>query len=547
VQIRRKLVVPMAVGLIALAAGGGAYAALTRNPAPTPQSYARRLLQQPASRFMSAPARSALVMMADGDLRYGAAPVLGGEPVAEPTEDITATSTLRVRRTTAISAPDNVRVNHPGTDSQLDQTTQSETTIAVDGQHVVVGYNDSAQTLLALTAATNLSGYSYSSDGGSTWTDGGTIPNHTAMMNIGDPWLTSTPDGTMYYSTLMLDFRNFTLNVGVARSTDGGASWSMPTQASPNPSRGGFYFGDKPAITSGPTPDGGTALYDAWDDFFCSRRDCGTGLPVARSTDGGDSWQVTYAARSSFFDKGCSFSQYIGAQPLVDPANGTLYVAAEKIGRNDPKCNGAPVSFSEVLFTSTDGGLSFSSGRRISDVAPAFRRGALKLGPGQLMRTIEFPSLALKDGVLYVAWNDGRLTGHSHILLADSANGGATWNLRFVTQGVGDEVQPAITADDDGLHLLYYQRTGSTLDVYEADATDIDSWTARRISSESSPGVPTFPQFDPIIAWGYMGDYIANTTDGTKRYLAWGDNRDVVTNVLWPQGRNDPNVYFAKS
>jgi hypothetical protein len=544
-QIRRKLVVPVALGLIALAAGGGAYAALTRSSSPTPQSYARRLLQRPTSRFMSAPARSALTMIADGDLRFDAAPVLGGEPEAEPTDQVAESSTLRVRRATAVSIPDNVRVNHPGTDSQLDQTTQSETTIAVHGQHVVVGYNDSQQTLLALTAATDLSGYSYSSDGGSTWSDGGTIPNAAAQMNVGDPWLTSRPDGTMYYSTLMLDFRTFSLNVGVARSTDGGASWSTPALASPKPGRGGFYFGDKPAITSGPAPGGGTALYDTWDDFSCSRQGCGSGLPVARSTDGGDTWQVTYAAQS-FDDTGCSFSQYIGAQPLVDPDDGTLYVAAEKIGVNDPKCNGASLSFSEVLFTSTDGGLTFSSGRRISDVAPAFRHGALKLGTGQLMRTIEFPTLALKDGVLYVAWNDGRLTGHSHILLADSSDGGVSWNLRFVTQGSGDEVQPAITADDAGLHILYYGRTGSALDVYEADATDIDSWTAHRVSSESSPGVPTFPQFDPIIAWGYMGDYIANVTDGTHSYLAWGDNRDVVTNVLWPQGRNDPNVYFAK-
>ena len=56
----------------------------------------------------------------------------------------------------------------------------------------------------------------------------------------------------------------------------------------------------------------------------------------------------------------------------------------------------------------------------------------------------------------------------------------------------------------------------------------------------------TVPQFDPIIAWGYMGDYIANVSDGSHVYLAWGDNRDKVVNLLWPSGRFDPNVYFAK-
>jgi hypothetical protein len=66
------------------------------------------------------------------------------------------------------------------------------------------------------------------------------------------------------------------------------------------------------------------------------------------------------------------------------------------------------------------------------------------------------------------------------------------------------------------------------------------------VTTTSFPGVLTVPQFDPIIAFGYMGDYIANVSDGNRQYFAWGDNRDRVTNFLWPQGRNDPNVYFAK-
>ncbi|MEA2546976.1 MAG: hypothetical protein QOI09_2249, partial [Chloroflexota bacterium] len=32
----------------------------------------------------------------------------------------------------------------------------------------------------------------------------------------------------------------------------------------------------------------------------------------------------------------------------------------------------------------------------------------------------------------------------------------------------------------------------------------------------------------------------------THQYFAWGDNRDKVTNFLWPAGRNDPNIYFAR-
>jgi hypothetical protein len=31
------------------------------------------------------------------------------------------------------------------------------------------------------------------------------------------------------------------------------------------------------------------------------------------------------------------------------------------------------------------------------------------------------------------------------------------------------------------------------------------------------------------------------------QYFAWGDNRDHITNFLYPNGRNDPNVFFARS
>ena len=52
-------------------------------------------------------------------------------------------------------------------------------------------------------------------------------------------------------------------------------------------------------------------------------------------------------------------------------------------------------------------------------------------------------------------------------------------------------------------------------------------------------------QFDPQIGFGYMGDYIANVSDGTTQYFAWGDNRNIVTDFTYPNGRHDPDVFFA--
>jgi hypothetical protein len=66
------------------------------------------------------------------------------------------------------------------------------------------------------------------------------------------------------------------------------------------------------------------------------------------------------------------------------------------------------------------------------------------------------------------------------------------------------------------------------------------------VTTKAFPGVYNSPQFDPIIADAYMGDYIANVSAGGRQYLAWGDNRGIVKNPLWPSGRNDPDVYFAR-
>jgi len=166
------------------------------------------------------------------------------------------------------------------------------------------------------------------------------------------------------------------------------------------------------------------------------------------------------------------------------------------------------------------------------------------------MRNLELPTLATRSGNLYAAWNDGA-SGHSHVVLSTSKDGGATWKTAQVTSGDNDEAQPALSADAAGLHLLYYEISPvgdgtSQLDVLVSNSKSGTNWTSNKVTSESFPGVYTLPQFDPIIAFTYMGDYIANVSDGSHQYFAWGDNRDIVTNFLWPQGRHDPDVFFAR-
>jgi BNR/Asp-box repeat len=525
----------------ALTAGSGA-----PGPALNRQQIALHILSTQAAGVMTAPARAALRMLATGSRELSPGPAPRGLPVVGLSGPASSAGNL------AKPAFTNVRVNDPALDThQLDQTTQSETTIAVAGSHVAVGYNDSQQSGLFLTAGSSITGYSYSANGGASFTDGGALPNTPEFVNFGDPWLASTRSGGMYFSNLALDFFNFNLDVSVAKSTDGGKTFGTPVPVF-RPPFSTLYFGDKPALATGPDPavTSRDDLYVAYDDFSVNFNirpiKVFDGLPVARSTDGGKTWKLAYAARFLQPRRGCSFQQFIGATPIVNPATGTLYVVAEKLAVTDPHCQGAPLQRSEWIFRSTDGGTTFAPGVKIASVTEAVPDGLLFLGPGRYMRDLEFPAIALHGSAISVAWND-RASGHSHIRLATSTDGGRTWTARFVTHGSGDEVQPALSADASGIHLLYYHRNpNNTLDVLAGNSRTGTGFSQKRVTTQSFPGALTIPQFDPTIAFGYMGDYIANVSDGAHEYFAWGDNRDTVTDFLYPNGRADPDVFFAR-
>jgi len=541
------VVTVLAMALVGQFSGGGS--AATKADQPSKQELARKLLETKGLQLTPA-ARGFVTRVA-----------AGGERAAEPEGAETPSAKAGVGTSTGAAATlqgpglPNVRVNDPARDRhQQDQTTQSETTIAVAGGNVAVGYNDSQHSLLATTQGTSLSGYSYSRNGGRTFHDGGALPNRPGYVNLGDPWMTSDRAGRMYYATLAAT-PNFNLGVSVARSTNGGRSWSAPVQVSPGDPPVDFYVGDKEAMTAGrdPTRPGRDVLYVAWDDLFFSATDILSGLPVARSTDGGRTWTVAYAARHSLLE-GCSFTQYLGAQPIVDPASGSLYVAAERFQVDDPQCQGAEEVISEVIFTSTDGGQTFGPAVKIADIVPAGTAEtaagpAILLGPGKAMRTAEFPVLAFHRDALYVAWNEAQ-GGHSHLRLARSTNAGTSWSVRWLTDGNADEAQPALSGDREGLHVLYYSiaptRPDRLLDVAVLDSTDGSTFRSRRVTNRSFPGVLNIQQFDPLIAPYYMGDYLANVSDGGRQYFAWGDNRDRVRNWLYPNGRHDPNIYFAR-
>jgi hypothetical protein len=167
------VVTVLAMALVAQFSGGGS--AATKADQPSKQELARKLLETKGVQ---------LTPTARGFVTRVAA---GGERAAEPEGAETPSPKAGAGTSggaAVVQGPGlpNVRVNDPARDRhQQDQTTQSETTIAVAGRNVAVGYNDSQHSLLATTQGSSLSGYSWSRDGGRSFHDGGALLNRPAM------------------------------------------------------------------------------------------------------------------------------------------------------------------------------------------------------------------------------------------------------------------------------------------------------------------------------------------------------------------------------
>jgi hypothetical protein len=172
---RSTITVLLACTAVAVAAILAATAGSTSPPAAAKSRAAfAQHVQQTVGGLLTGLAQTAVAMVASGTREWSPAGVKSQVLASE----------LRIRAATpganvSSAGLANVRVNTPGEDTHfIDQTTQSETGIAVAGQSVVVGYNDSQTSIPGLlTAGLKLTGYSYSTDGGQTFTDAGVLPN----------------------------------------------------------------------------------------------------------------------------------------------------------------------------------------------------------------------------------------------------------------------------------------------------------------------------------------------------------------------------------
>jgi hypothetical protein len=408
--------------------------------------------------------------------------------------------------------PANVLVNNPADDVAFgNQTTQSEPSLAVSGTNIVVGFNDS-------TPDASLSGYSNSADTGANFHDDGGI----AGQQSGDAVLTTDTAGNFYYAMLSTD-ANGDSNIGVSKSTDGGVTFTAPTDASTTANGPAPLFQDKEWIAVDTTGGANAGnLYVSWTKF--TQNDAQ--ILFARSTDGGATFSPPVALSTP--------GSVQGSMPAVGP-NGEVYVVWFD--------GGGPQL---MIRRSDDGGVTFSN-----PVAAGGAVTALTPLPDTVngdIRANSFPSIAVDsgNGTVYVAYPQSNGDALADVFLVSSADNGQTWSNPQLVNDDGtatDQWMPSVAVASNGVvGVMFYDRrndqANTNIDVYLALSSDggVTFQPNQRITTTSFPPAVNF---DPGIAANYMGDYNQIVASGTNFYMAWGDNRDMVG------ARNDPNVYFA--
>jgi hypothetical protein len=209
-------------------------------------------------------------------------------------------------------------------------------------------------------------GFAFSTDGGRSWTDGGSPPVLQSSLTLLDPWADrgGMDKSTFYLSTNSLNLDTDSLGVNVFRGHFAGKGFRWDDLQVLQPSNPDDQF-DRDVIVM--AKDGSGAGYLSVANFIgeCGQPGFGWGqIEVFRTRDGGDSWQepvvvspdVTFITDPADPNCGLTGINQQGAQPVIGPG-GEVYIAWRFGPRVELDSEASTVEIS--VSRSLDGGRSF--------------------------------------------------------------------------------------------------------------------------------------------------------------------------------------------
>ncbi|HJT10718.1 MAG TPA: fibronectin type III domain-containing protein [Candidatus Nitrosotalea sp.] len=430
----------------------------------------------------------------------------------------------------SISTPTITQINNDPSAPNGTKRTQSEVSIAVSGNNVVAGYNDNQDP-----NTSTYSGYSYSNDGGKTWTDGGGILPNPGDFDANDPSLAADSKGNFYFS-MLVENGTFT-KVGVAKSTDGGKTFSNPVivdsiNASATPA---FLDKDYIGVGKNPANPSQDIIHITYTRFTTSAAE----IVYKRSLDGGKTWQDSCTLNPG--------GDAEGAMPVTDPTGKTVYVFYQDF-----------LTSKIVGWKNTNAGAG-CNWTRVTNVGVFHSLTVHNVCGGEFgvwngnHRATDIPVEAVgPNGNIYVTWNDSPDGGKTtQIVLYRSQDGGNTWTgpQTFNPTPGRDQFEPWIAVAPNGkITMIFYDRVNDPanlkMDLYAASSTDNGTtWQPnQRITPSSFSWGTLDPPSDPyFFSCYFIGDYQSIAFDSNNvAHIAWSDGR-----VIASDGTPDPNVFYA--
>jgi hypothetical protein len=372
--------------------------------------------------------------------------------------------------------------------------------------------------------------FSFSQDGGETWILGGRAPTEAENEGCADPVIAADSSGNFYYAYLDLVRSKFTFDMVVARSTDGGHTFSIlsipvvsdPADPDSEPDKDFITVDNQPG-----SPFRGT-IYAAYSDTV------GTRIRVRVSRDGGSSWSDP-ATLSDPVPRANNILR-LGAIPVVAP-DGAVYVFY-----SDFRVFTGPLN---ILFSkSSDGGISWSPPAAVALDLPSpgkfsLRKSSPGFGEKGVIGLVMFslPTAAITgNGTVYVAWMDFP-NGHcqrngtefpacenADVRLSLSRDGGTTWSSPVKVSddtGLTDQFLPWIAAGPENLLSLIWQDrrldpNNVNFDTFYTSTTDGQTFLRNiRVSHVTSL----------LGSFSFLGDYNGLVVAGRRVVPVWTDTR----------------------
>ena len=427
----------------------------------------------------------------------------------------------------ALAVGADVLVNNNNGATSTSRFTQSETSVIAFGNNVVIGYNDAGSIA---TAGGHFTGWSYSSDGGVTFTDGGTLPN-SAAGDAGDPVLVrNNTTGRIYFITLGFNNPNV---IQVFHSDNNGVSWSAPVNGTP-----GGSIEDKPWVEVDNFAGSGNG-----NIYLLSRRfGAGGGIYFFRSTDNG----ATFGPTGGTLIVSGLQGAYIAVGP--DHSVYAFYWAGTSLRMRRSTDQGLTFSAPVIVATLIGGGTNGDLG------LTGIRNG---LGTPSAFRSSKFPHAAVNpvSGHIYVTYpNNPAGPDKTDVFYVLSTDNGATWSAPVKINDdatTTDQWQPTVAVSPNGQQIgfFYYSRqedaANNNLFKYYGRTGIVCGATVTLDPSFAVSNVASFPEFgrDGAVNLTYMGDYNTVSATATDFHVVWSDNRD---DLSGGSPRKDPNVYYKK-